>query len=204
MAEAGWGMARLAVLAALASMACSLPYSVTAQVIQVEADGSVSRLTGPATFDPEGIQSLVPLAAPRAASARSGGTVAQAIEAAAATHALSPKLLEAVAWQESGFRQTAVSPKGARGVMQLMPDTAKALGVDASDLAENVSGGATYLAQMLARFDGDLVKGLAAYNAGPGAVARYGGIPPFAETQAYVAAILDRLATHSLNPPQEY
>ena len=74
MAEAGWGMARLAVLAALASVACSLPYSVTAQVIQVEADGSVSRLTGPATFDTEGIQSLVPLAAPRAASARSGGT----------------------------------------------------------------------------------------------------------------------------------
>ena len=99
-----------------------------------------------------------------------------------------------MAWQESRLHQEAVSPKGARGVMQLMPQTAHDLGVNAASLDGNINGGAAYLAQMMQRFDGDIIKSLAAYNAGPEAVARYGGVPPYRETQDYVNAILGRLA----------
>ena len=83
------------------------------------------------------------------------------------------------------------------GVMQLMPETARRLGVDATDLKGNIDGGVTYLGQMLTRFGGDLPRALAAYNAGPEAVQRYGGVPPYVETQAYVRAILGRLSTVS-------
>ena len=92
------------------------------------------------------------------------------------------------------MRQEAVSPRGARGVMQLMPATAAHLRVNPDDMASNVDGGAAYLARLLERFDGDIVKTLAAYNAGPEAVERYHGVPPYPETKAYVAAVLDRLA----------
>ena len=78
--------------------------------------------------------------------------------------------------------------------MQLMPDTAAALGVDASDATQNVHGGAAYLRQMLDQFDGNIELALAAYNAGPEAVRRYGGVPPYRETQDYVAAVLGYLA----------
>ena len=78
-----------------------------------------------------------------------------------------------------------------------MPATSRDLGVDAGDLAANLDGGTAYLAQLLRRYDGDLVKALAAYNAGPAAVDRYGGTPPYPETRAYVAAILKRLAANA-------
>ena len=107
---------------------------------------------------------------------------------------MSVPLVEAVAWQESRYNQAAVSPKGAMGVMQLMPETARRLGVDAADLKSNIDGGVAYLGQMLDRFEGDLPRALAAYNAGPEAVQRYGGVPPYAETKAYVRAILGRLS----------
>ena len=84
--------------------------------------------------------------------------------------------------------------------MQLMPATARTLGVDAADLKGNIDGGVIYLGQMLKRFEGDLPRALAAYNAGPEAVARYGGVPPYAETQAYVRAILDRLGRRQRLP----
>lgn len=113
---------------------------------------------------------------------------------------LSPQLVEAVAWRESGLRQDAVSSKGALGVMQLMPSTAKALGVDPTSATDNIRGGVAYLGQLMRRYDGDIVKSLAAYNASPGAVDRFGGAPPYRETQAYVAAILDRLAAASAAP----
>lgn len=93
--------------------------------------------------------------------------------------------------QESGGNQGAVSPKGATGIMQLMPGTAKELGVDPTDPYQNVEGGMRYLAQQYERF-GTWPLALAAYNAGPGAVQKYGGIPPFKETQNYVPAILNR------------
>lgn len=112
---------------------------------------------------------------------------------------VSDRLIEAVAWTESRFNVSAVSPKGARGVMQLMPGTARGLGVDPRDPAQNIRGGAAYLRTLLDQFDGDIVKTLAAYNAGPNAVRRHGGPPPYAETQAYIAQVLNRLADQAQN-----
>lgn len=110
---------------------------------------------------------------------------------------LSPALLEALVWQESRWRPNAISHAGARGLAQLMPGTARYLGVDPDDPMQNLEGGARYLREQLDRFDGDLEKALAAYNAGPGRVIRAGGIPNIRETKHYVAAIMGRLANHS-------
>jgi soluble lytic murein transglycosylase-like protein len=110
---------------------------------------------------------------------------------------LSPTLIEALVWQESRWRANAISPVGARGLAQLMPGTARDLGVNPDDPFANLEGGARYLREQLDRFDGDLEKALAAYNAGPGRVERAGGIPRIRETQHYVAAIMGRLSDHS-------
>ena len=115
----------------------------------------------------------------------------------AAKYDLSPSLIEAMVWQESRWRHDAVSPVGAQGLAQLMPGTARELGVDARDPFANLEGGARYLRAQLDRFDGNLEKALAAYNAGPGRVERAGGVPRIRETQNYVASIMGRLANHS-------
>lgn len=112
------------------------------------------------------------------------------IETAARRYDIDPALVRAVIHAESAFNATAISPKGAQGLMQLMPGTARELAVDnAMNAEENIRGGADYLARMLKRFDGDTRLATAAYNAGPGAVGRYGGIPPYAETKAYVERV---------------
>ena len=107
---------------------------------------------------------------------------------------LSPNLLEAVVWQESRWRPDAVSPAGARGLTQLMPGTARQMGVNPLDPLANLDGGARYLRMQLDLFDGDVERALAAYNAGPGRVQRAGGIPAIRETQIYVASIMARLS----------
>lgn len=112
----------------------------------------------------------------------------------AAKYDISPTLLEAVVWQESRWNQGAVSPAGARGLAQLMPATARQMGVDPHDANANLEGGARYLRLQLDAFGGDLEKALAAYNAGPGRVQRAGGIPAIRETQDYVTSILARLS----------
>ncbi len=160
------------------------------QVMDIGPDGRTAIYKGPVVASAEGVRPLT-LAAK---SAQSLVPVAAAIQDSAGRHTLSQALIAAVAWQESRMRQEAVSPKGARGVMQLMPATASGLKVNAFDLSANVDGGTQYLAQMLDRFDGDIVKTLAAYNAGPEAVERYHGVPPYPQTQAYVAAVMNRLA----------
>lgn len=117
------------------------------------------------------------------------------VEKAAQEEGVDPALILAVIGVESGFRIDATSPAGAMGLMQLMPETAKALGIDNPyDPEANIRGGVRYLAQLLARF-GRVDLALAAYNAGPGAVERFGGIPPFPETQAFVARVLQAWRT---------
>jgi len=113
---------------------------------------------------------------------------------------LSPALIEAVVWQESRWQANARSPVGARGLAQLMPGTAREMGVNPDDPFANLEGGARYLREQLDRFDGDLEKALAAYNAGPGRVISAGGIPRIRETQTYVASVMGRLSNHSRSP----
>lgn len=119
------------------------------------------------------------------------------VQELAARYELSPALIEAVVWQESRWRAGAVSPVGARGLAQLMPGTAQDLGVNPDDPMANLEGGARYLREQLNRFDGNLEKALAAYNAGPGRVQQAGGVPRIRETQTYVAAVIGRLSDHT-------
>lgn len=119
-----------------------------------------------------------------------GGTTEEMLLSAAVRHGVDPKLVQAIAIAESNMNQDEISEVGAIGVMQLMPETAASLGVNPYDEQENIEGGAMYLKQMLDKF-GDVPQAVAAYNAGPGAVQKYGGVPPYAETQNYVGRVMD-------------
>jgi hypothetical protein len=119
-----------------------------------------------------------------------GAAARKAVRDSALKHGIDPDIFERMVGRESGFRRGALSNKGAIGYTQLMPDTARELGVNPNNDRENIEGGALYLRQNLDRFNGDYSKALAAYNAGPGAVLKYGGIPPYKETQQYVSSIL--------------
>ena len=113
------------------------------------------------------------------------------VEAAARKYGLDPTLLAAVAQTESGFNPRAQSGAGAKGLMQLMDGTARGLGItDSFDPAQSLDGGARFLSGLLKQFNGDVRLGLAAYNAGPVAVKKYGGVPPYQETQRYVPKVL--------------
>ena len=115
----------------------------------------------------------------------------QAVAAASQRHGLPAALIRSVIQHESNFNPRAVSPAGALGLMQLMPGTASELGVqNPFDISQNVDGGSRYLRKMLDRFGGDLRKALAAYNAGPGTVRRYDGVPPYPETHSYIRRVL--------------
>jgi hypothetical protein len=135
----------------------------------------------------------VPAAPPTAAPpTASESPVKDLISSAALRHQIDPDFVASVVRAESGFLPTAVSPKGALGLMQLMPQTAAGLGVkNVLDPAANVEGGTRYLRQLLDRYAGDAVKALAAYNAGPERVDQYGGIPPYRETRVYIARIIE-------------
>lgn len=126
------------------------------------------------------------------------------LASAAAREGVDALLVKSVAKIESGMRQEAISRKGAIGLMQLMPGTAAELGVNAAKADENASGGARYLRALLERYGYNPVLALAAYNAGPKAVARYGGIPPYYETRTYVVRVLKeyerQLKLSALNP----
>ncbi len=119
----------------------------------------------------------------------------RAVKDAARKYGLPVGLVHSVIRHESGFNPQAESTAGAQGLMQLMPATAKELGVvDPFDIRQNIDAGSRYLKQMLDRFDGDLRKALAAYNAGPGTVRKYGGIPPYPETRNYVHKVMKSAA----------
>jgi soluble lytic murein transglycosylase-like protein len=118
-------------------------------------------------------------------------TLSEVINTISDRHHIDPDLINSVIHAESGFNPRAVSPKGARGLMQLMPQTASKLGVANSfDPGSNVEGGTRYLSELLQRYNFDVVKALAAYNAGPGRVEQYRGVPPYYETRVYVAKIV--------------
>jgi hypothetical protein len=158
----------------------------------IHAGRLLQRLGGVPVTKPAGCREAEPAAPPTKAA---GATVpskeiAGLVAEIAATNKIDPKLVLAVIAAESGFQTDAVSPRKARGLMQLMPETAQRFGVkNVFDAGENIRGGAKYLRWLLTYFEGDLSLTLAAYNAGEGAVTRYGGIPPFAETRAYVQKV---------------
>ena len=120
-----------------------------------------------------------------------GNTIDDFVNAAGLKHGIDPDLIQSVIRAESGFNPKAVSRKGAKGLMQLMPATASKLGVaNSHDPAANVDGGTQYLRELLERYNNDLVKALAAYNAGPERVEKYKGVPPYRETYAYISRII--------------
>ena len=130
-------------------------------------------------------------ASPAQAAPQSTADLGQVVSSASASFHLDPDLVNSVIHAESGFNSRAVSRKGAQGLMQLMPGTANKLGVsNPFDAQANVTGGSRYLRELLERYNFDLVKALAAYNAGPERVEQYRGVPPYRETQAYVARIV--------------
>src|SRR5687768_12489991 len=138
------------------------------------------------------------------APAAAGTDIRALAIAAAQRHGLDPNLVLAVVGVESAFQPAAISHKGAQGLMQLMPATARELGVtDPLDPAQNLDGGTRYLRQLVARYGGDLGKALAAYNAGPGAVKRHRGVPPYRETHHYIDRVLKRYQrARSAQPPR--
>jgi hypothetical protein len=177
-------------------LACT---AAQAQVIEIDSTGESRTYSGPTVFTDAGGDLIRGEKRAVTSAVAPAGMVAQA----ALAHGVDPRLLEAVAWQESRGRMNAVSYKGALGVMQLMPRTAVELGVDPTNLADNIRGGAMYLRRQLDRF-GSVPLALAAYNAGPGAVLRYRGVPPFRETRDYVSKIMQRWsppAPASINRP---
>lgn len=190
-----------------------IPLPAQADVLEIAPDGEARWVAGPGA-EPVPLASApifevpaeIALVADHAASPPP--LAAQAVPAAYAAKIhelarrfdLSPALLEAVVWQESRWRADAVSPVGARGLAQLMPGTARELGVDPDDPFANLEGGARYLRQQLDRFDGNVEKALAAYNAGPGRVMAANGVPAIRETQMYVASVMGRLSNHSRSP----
>jgi soluble lytic murein transglycosylase-like protein len=164
------------------------------QALLAQAGGSAPLASEPAgatSFQAQLQQAGASQAVPAAASGPVDGQFSELINAAAAKYGIDPALLKGLIRQESNFDPNAQSPAGASGLAQLMPGTAAALGVsNPLDPAQAIDGGAKYLSQQLEAFDGDVRKALAAYNAGPGAVSRYGGVPPYAETQNYVRMVM--------------
>ncbi len=183
----------------------SLSHVARADVIDIAPTGSITVYKGPTLFVGTGATPLAgaaltnALPPPPNANAPSfpvqmHPVLAGYLDDAASRYSVDAGLVRAVAWQESRFRSDAVSPKGAIGIMQLMPATAAQMGVNPHDPQQNIQGGVAYLRALLTQFNGDVRLALAAYNAGPAVVLQYGGIPPYRETQNYVNSIAQRIS----------
>ncbi|KIY40388.1 lytic transglycosylase [Pseudomonas sp. 10-1B] len=161
--------------------------------ISIDAKGGyvLSNVHRPGRHYEKVISEPLAQAGPANAQMITGRPYAELVAAAAQAHNVPPALLHALIKAESGYNPKARSPAGAVGLMQLMPDTAREMGVENRlDPEDNVQGGARYLKRMLNLFDNDITLAVAAYNAGPDAVLRRGTVPPFAETRRYVPAVL--------------
>jgi soluble lytic murein transglycosylase-like protein len=147
-------------------------------------------------FEKEESAPAVPAAAPAmpasSAAHPKAGNLKEMIDSVAKKYDLPPEFIRSVIATESAYQPNAVSPKGAVGLMQLMPATAKAYGADARDPAQNLEAGTRHLRDLLVQYDGDSARALAAYNAGAGAVNKYNGVPPYSETQNYVYRVINR------------
>jgi soluble lytic murein transglycosylase-like protein len=171
------------------------PVAAVAPTVQAAPVTQVAQVAPTAAPAPAAAPAITPVAA-GLIPVRLPAAHANSVMAAANKYGLSPLLIDAVARQESGYRANAVSRAGAIGIMQLMPGTARLMGVkDPHDPHANIDGGARYLRGLIDRFGGDIALALAAYNAGPRSVERAGGIPRIAETQNYVRRILANLST---------
>ena len=172
-----------------------------ANVFERKQNGNLVEISQPAwraDASPAVERRIAPKADSASNSSQSQNAVRQHIQVAATRFGVDRNLVDAVAWQESRYNPRALSTAGAMGVMQLMPGTARQLGVrNPQDVEQNVVGGTAYLRQQLERFGNNVPLALAAYNAGPGAVMKYGGIPPYRETQDYVRQIMQRLSATS-------
>jgi len=181
----------------------------TAEITGYEKDLSLPVAAAPASGQAPSQLASIPasgnsIGSLKTAPAKSPIPLNDVVNSASATYHLDPDLVNSVIHAESGFNAHAVSPKGARGLMQLMPGTANQLGVnDAFDPEANVTGGSRYLRELLELYNFDLVKALAAYNAGPQRVDQYRGVPPFRETRAYVARIVHEYNTKKIAQEKE-
>jgi soluble lytic murein transglycosylase-like protein len=214
-------MKLLAILIAAASTALAGEYAMLASGQQLRVDHherTTSKVTlyyangGSTTLDASAVISFeaeeyvapAPVAPPQLATAPAPVAPPTPVDprslvtAAAHRTAIPERLLHSLVKAESGYRPDAISPKGAIGLMQLMPATASQYGADAHNPAENVEAGTAYLRDLLLKYNGDVNAALAAYNAGPGAVDKYHGVPPYAETRSYVG----RVIRNYLNTPQ--
>ncbi len=176
-----------------------IPASTVREFESVESPAFRANLPGPSAAAP--VAAVTASATPETKPARVAVPPRQLVQEAAERHGIPPAFLHSVAQTESAYQANAVSPKGAIGIMQLMPGTAAELKADPHDPAENVEAGARHLAALLEKYEGSSAKALAAYNAGEGAVAKYGGVPPYSETQLYVRKVIDNYKKLSSQPP---
>jgi soluble lytic murein transglycosylase-like protein len=172
-----------------------------ASALQAATTADASAASGPSS-SATGYPGLTYDAANGVAGGGEAGDYESLIEQAAARNGVDPAVLHGLIEQESGFDPSASSSAGASGLTQLMPGTASSLGVaNPLNPAESIEGGARYLGQLMTQFGGNTEDALAAYNAGPGAVQQYGGIPPYAETQSYVTKVLSNAEAYRQSHP---
>jgi soluble lytic murein transglycosylase-like protein len=205
-ASAADGASAGAPAAVPATYAAAAPYAADAPYDSAALEGPTalqSALAGANTAETAGSGLQSALAGANTAEAAGSGDYEALVDQAAARNGIEPSLLHGLIQQESGFDPSATSSAGAQGLTQLMPSTASSLGVsDPLDPAESIEGGARYLGELMRQFGGDANDALAAYNAGPGAVQEYAGVPPYSETENYVSDVLANAATYRQSHPE--